>query len=96
MSAEYTWEMFIADHDRDVAFHDRYIFIPTFVAKVLVEEVLFPEDKRDEFNVWLSWYGSMMHYYREEIRGLLRKKPSYKLSGINIPEKTLEKLYRQN
>lgn len=38
MTAEYTWEMLVADHDRDVAFQEKYIYIPTFDAKVLMEK----------------------------------------------------------
>jgi hypothetical protein len=38
----------------------------------------------------------MMHYYRYEVKDLISRKPNYKLSGIELSEEALERLYKDN
>lgn len=58
------------------------------------EKVGFKDDEeRKDAELWLSWYGSMIHCYRDEIRELIARNPNYKLSGVEFSAGVLANLY---
>lgn len=61
-----------------------------------VETVEFGEEERADYELWLSWYGSMMHYFRSDVKKLIRQNPGYKLPQISISEERLAEFYRDN
>lgn len=57
----------------------------------------FKDDaEREDFNIWFAWYGSMIHYFKSDIRALIKRKPKYRLSGAELSGRFSERLYLGN
>lgn len=74
-----------------------YRYFDQTTGQMGLNKVGFANEKdRKDFNLWLSWYGTMIHYYEDEVRDLISRKPNYKLGSIDFPEDGLKRLYKDN
>lgn len=53
-------------------------------------------EERVDFNKWLSWYGSKINLYKDEIREILSRSPDYNLAAIEVDMEKLEEEYKDN
>ena len=57
--------------------------------EMFLEQIIMTEEERKEFNLWFSWYGAMIHRFRDEVAKIKRQMPRYNLSVIEPPDPKL-------
>lgn len=80
---------FVSTYHDSMAYEDRvhlagFRYLDKNTGEMKLERISMTEEERKDFAKWLSWYGSMIHLHREELRALLRKRPNYKLPDVNV------------